>query len=285
MKSAVLRFLTIILVSVAVVAGGLFMIRQLGAGQKYAPLDHPIMRMEPLVILDYTPKGGVSQSMEALKLSQSQCPSCLIRLDVRLSLDDIPFVFKGDALEASTNGKGYFSLLKAEDIRALEYKQEKGRILALSQIPELFKNTHFYIVVHTRDASKGRHVLKALGPLSAAETIIADSPFRQTLRDIRTERPRWVYTTPPTFLMRVQMMHSLFIASMTTIWPDLLVFEPDDTSSPIPRGVIDEYLQRHKRIVANTDEPRTYFNWKSEVPSAGLLTTNLELALEVLSQQ
>lgn len=284
MKNAVLRLMGIILTSIGVIAVLLFTIRQLGGNQQYSPLDHELMNMERLVILDHLPVTGVSQSQPALTEAATKCPKCLIKLDIRLSLDDVPFVYSSEELKGKTSGAGYFSLQNASQIDQMEYSENGGRVLKLTEAVALLPNQPLYLVVHTRDASKIKHILASLQNLSASESIIVASPYRQTLTDIRKERPRWLYTTPPAFLMRVQMMRSLFIETMADIWPDFLVTRPDQSkSSPVPAGVVDEYLKRHKRIIVETHKKETFLTWKSKVENAGLLTNKIDLALEVMN--
>ena len=155
--------------------------------------------------------------------------------------------------------------------------------MKLADVVSSYKNHPFYFVIHTRDASKVRFFLDSIKDLDASEAVIVASPFRQTLKDIREERPRWLFTTPPAYLMRVQMMHSLFIETMADIWPDILVAQPENEKiSSIPQGVVEEFLKRHKRIIVETESLETYSSWKLKVPNAGLLTNRLDLALEVM---
>ncbi|MEO0336066.1 MAG: hypothetical protein AAF202_06720, partial [Pseudomonadota bacterium] len=182
MKNAVLRLLGLIFASCAVIFTVLLIIRWMGEGQEFAPVKHALFEQKPIVILENIGSAGAfaRQSLPALMKAKEQCPKCILRVDSRLSLDDVAFVFAEDDLQPSTGETGYFSLKTADEIRQLKYKDSEGSpVLALRDLMSAMPNTSFYVVIHSRDASKLSKFLEGMKERETKENLILGSPYRQ----------------------------------------------------------------------------------------------------------
>ncbi|NQZ01967.1 MAG: hypothetical protein HRT45_14995 [Bdellovibrionales bacterium] len=280
MKNALLRFVGLIIATCAVIFSILIIIRWMGAGQQYAPVKHALINDAPMVIVEMPTDelGPQPQSLTAISNIAKQCPSCIIKVDSRLSLDGKAYVFAEDDLKPETGTEGFFSLKTSSEIGELSYtRDESSRVLPLERLLEELPDTAFYVVIHSRDASNLRNFLGALEARKSNQNLILGSPYRQILKEARKERPTWLFSTPPSYLMRIQVLGSLMIETMADIWPDILIFDPSAKTERPTAAVIGEYQNRKKTVIVRTDA------LLDEYPTAqfGLMTKNLDLAIEM----
>jgi hypothetical protein len=284
MKNAVLRLMAIVIVSCAVIFSILLAIRWLGSGQEYAPVNHKLMQQQPLVILetDQIDNQLPPQSEAAIRKAHELCPRCILKVDSRLSLDNKPYIFAEDDLKPGTGETGFFSLKEASSIAKLHYNDvSRSPILTLTELVEKFPHVSFYVVIHSRDASKLRHFLGGLEARASKQNTILGSPYRQILKEAREKRPRWLFATPPSYLMRIQVMASLMIEPMADIWPDLLIFDPNSKRDRPTDAIIKEFQKRFKPVIVKTNE----FLEQYPTPDFGTYTGNVEFAQSVFKSE
>ncbi len=250
-------------------------LRWLGQSQDFAPFNHPLVQ-QPYLIFAET--DGFSeappQSKVAIDKLKKLCPECIPKIDARRSLDGKWYAFPSSSLAEFSSLEGYFSLTPSKTI------EKTNHILSLQQAVELFPNTPFLIVVHSRDASQLNEVLKALKSRKNQENIILQSPFRQILTDARKQRPTWLFGISPSGMARLVMMEALYIEPMADIWSDLIIapVEIHKTKVFTPR-LLAELRRRHKLLILENPGPLDQLPAPLQKAVNGVITKNISEAL------
>ena len=225
MASALKNLMIVIIASVICLVGAWIYVRNSSlANPVQRPHDHPFLSGEfpALVAYGLVPPTAFPEKKADLKKWASLPKSTLVWLPISLSHD-------GD----------------------LQVKDMDGERRALADVLRLFPSQRLVLnFLDDRPDTVGR-ILKLIDESGAADRILIQSPIDRLLREVRKERPRWLFGTSQALMTRFKMMASIGLVAAVPIEGDVLVMEVlPKKLSDYPRAVIEEAHRRHLRVFA-----------------------------------
>lgn len=267
MIAAFRRLLVISLIALIVVFSGLFLLRTMGGKQAYSPLNHPLAQQDFLWI----GRGGAADqapshtwpSFEAWEQWTSTAeipvegsPYFMVGLDLRLSRDGHWVLFGPDRLEAQTEVTGFPEEKTLEELRQLnmgyqdeQYRDQGLTIITLEEFLHAKSEGPLWLNIHVRYPEANHSLMKLLANRELSRDIIIHSPYRSAMRNLRKDRPLWLFAADSTSLDRMKFMSSLGLATLSDSWFDLVVLTDREPLTAWPESMKKELLHRHKLFI------------------------------------
>ena len=215
MKDAVLRLFFISLT--VLMTGGLviFGLNWMGQKQEFSPLDHPLLNNQPDYFIATQTRPTTPDSTSFKQ--------------------NIPFVHINSHKEAW--------VLKSPN---------NNKKVALSKYLEEKNTKKIAVFVHSR-INLGA-LVKDFFDHGLQEQVIVFANEQKILIELKKMAPRWLYAANPSQKMRLKVMTSFWLSSLSSFDFDFFIIDPINDKE-LGKSLIRELKKRHKKILIKTHQP------------------------------
>jgi glycerophosphoryl diester phosphodiesterase len=234
------------------------------------PFDHRILKKLSSGKTQAIAYQGASlefppNTIPAFEKAASTDPNLILWADVRPTHDGTLIVFEGRDLSQSTDKKGWVQYTPDADVEAADagYKFStdhgatfpfRGKGLHIPTLKALLKAIPDHdFVLNFRDYKEGmdRTIIALIDELGAGDRVLITSSEDGILRDLRNEKPAWVFGTSQAQATRLLMFASLGLESAIPLRGD--VFVALSTDGPrqihISESILEDLQRRGLRTI------------------------------------
>ncbi|MCB0390744.1 MAG: hypothetical protein KDD58_05625 [Bdellovibrionales bacterium] len=214
MKDAVFRLLAISISVLMVTILIIFGLNWLGSQQKFAPLDHPLLNNDPHYFI--ATQESIS-NQKSLKYEQI-----------------IPLVY------LTTDRDSWY----ITDHNFKEKKQDFDSYLQQNPLSKvaLFVNSRINLGA----------LVKSLFDSNLQENVLIFANEQKIIIELKKMAPRWLYSANPSQKMRLKVMDSFWIGSLSQYDFDFIVINPQE-KEVLNNRLVNELQKRFKKIIYQTE--------------------------------
>lgn len=295
MKWAIVRLGMISLITIIMLFGIVFTLRQVGFSMAGKTVAHPLFEQNFWAVIR-PPEERMSQShfdkWISTELSETGAAAhednnknhnkIVPWIDLRRSFDGHWFLSPLEWIETE-NQKKAVHLLAFDEIRAHWPDQQP---VQLEHIAALAKQRAVWLNIIEKDKRWAKDLENELKDVPAGH-IMLHSPVRMVGRELRKDRPEWLFASDGATVNRFLLMKGLFIETIEDFWPDIffspLFFQGQEVFTPRMQA---ELKRRSLPVVIDVSGGADLSSF-SGFPIKGLVarsTAELSAAKESLNQ-
>jgi glycerophosphoryl diester phosphodiesterase len=251
MLFAFFRLFFLFFMTVAVFAGGVFLLRQAGLQTQIAEHRHPLLQSSPWVIADGGDSAvGSHQSWRALKSIKDQNHRLLwFGLHLRQTLDGEWVLYAPTKLEQLTTGSGFVNQSTLAQIKKFKFKETEDEILTLSEALEKIGKANYLIEINQPANASLKKIYDAIDKNQLTERVVISSRFADVTREARNQSGRWLTDSATNEIHKIRFLNSLFLETAVDIPGD--TYRASVTSHP---RLLSELIRRQKVIIFDESE-------------------------------
>lgn len=156
-------------------------------------------------------------------------PDAIVVVPVRPTRDQQWVVMGSEPLEKYSEGKGYVETQTLTEIKLL---RSSAPFLSLNEFLTEFSPKRMLIIVHSREITAAPSLLTVLGDRPEPLLTMVSCQNNHLWREIRKQRPRWLYSATPTSLAQGQVFAALFLEPLAQLQFDWIFARDEKNLHP-----------------------------------------------------
>ena len=251
----------------------LYGLRYMGLQQEFASHNHPLMSTPPFIIAD----GGDSKnhppfSAPAYREARKH-PDLWLKVDVRLSKDEVWFVYGPKYLQELTSGQGYPEHYSLAELKELEFTQGGSQILSFDDFLAEFGEARLILELRGDKVYRLNDLIASIEKVKAEERVVIQTSYQTIMTHMRRKRPQWLFGLTAAAFSKVRLLSAFYLEPIVDFRADLAIgnFKNPSSLDFSPR-MMREVRRRGGKIVVRTDDVEPFLRWRQTEPIDAVLT-------------
>ena len=259
------------------------------------PMKHPFLtelsNRGPLIICHAGDSDFPDNTLEGFAAALEKNPNAILWADVRPAADGTLMLFRETDFALTTDGHGWVDYTDPHDIAKLNagyfFKDSKGQLKFRDHpihIPTLVEFLRRFpkqlLVLNFLNNRPGldEKIMSVIDQEKSSARILIQSPEEGLLRDLRQEKPDWLFGASRARNTQLKMLASVGLASLATFGGDLYVSEYQIGQNIMFNEQISSELQRRKLpFIIGPIQDKSLAQSLLRSGARGIITKNVQL--------